>query len=382
MIYQIVVLAVFAAFVVNLVLNLRTIRFRGKDCPLPPDPPFVSMLIPARNEERNIARCVNSLRAQDYPTFEVLVLDDNSHDRTADIVSGIAGEDTRVRLLRGAPLPQGWAGKPFACHQLAKEARGDYLLFIDSDTSHAPDMLRTVMPVALTSGASIISGFPRQIVRSIAEQAAVPVIYFLLLSALPLSLPLPYNEPRRSFMIGQFMLFPATEYWRIGGHEAVKSRIMEDLFLGIEMRHNGGRQLTLNLSSVTCCRMYRDSRSLWEGFLKWGYSFACLWPIGTLVVNSLAVVLCLSPFISLIIALLVPTAPGYLLPMSLIQAALFLAGRRLCDRSLGEPPLSTALTPAGAAFVVIACLWGCLLRLTGGQVSWKQRQYGGPTGVR
>ncbi len=168
MIFQAIVLAVFAVFVVNLALNLRTIGFLGKDSPLPPDPPLVSVLIPARNEESNIARCVNSLRAQDYPTFEVLVLDDNSLDRTADIVSEIAGEDTRIRLLQGAPLPQGWAGKPFACHQLAKEARGDYLLFVDSDTSHAPDMLRTVMPVALTSGASIISGFPRQIVRSIA----------------------------------------------------------------------------------------------------------------------------------------------------------------------------------------------------------------------
>ena len=98
--------------------------------------PFVSVLVPARNEERNIARCINSLIMQDYENFEIVVLSDNSTDRTEEILDEFARTDNRIKVIKGRPLPHGWVGKNFACHQLSKAAKGEYLFYADADTWH------------------------------------------------------------------------------------------------------------------------------------------------------------------------------------------------------------------------------------------------------
>lgn len=382
MIYQIAILTIASLFILNLAITLRIIRIPVNRMPPLHGNPFISVLVPARNEEANIARCIDSLRQQDYPHYEVLVLDDESTDRTAEIVGSIAASDYRVRLLRGAPLPEGWAGKPHACHQLSLSAQGDYLLFTDADTTHAPHMLRTVIPLAQHSGASIISGFPRQIVRTLREKAAIPVVFFLLISALPLSVARLSHTLPQSFMIGQFILFPRSEYERIGGHESVKARILEDMFLGAEVRKHGGRQLTLNLSTVVCCRMYRNRASLWEGFLKWGYSFAAVWPKATPITGLCLLVVFSSPFLSAVAGLFLANEHGYsILVLAIIQVGVILGGRLACDRALRTPMESSFLTPLGIAFFLLAMLYGSILRLAGRHVNWKQRRYGGRTSV-
>ncbi|MBC8273450.1 MAG: glycosyltransferase, partial [Chloroflexi bacterium] len=116
MLYQIIIAAGLVIFALNLILNLRTLKTPNSRSRVPEPAPFVSVLIPARDEEANIETCLNSLQKQDYPNFEILVLDDNSSDSTADIVSRIAAMDDRIQLIRGERLPEGWAGKPFACY--------------------------------------------------------------------------------------------------------------------------------------------------------------------------------------------------------------------------------------------------------------------------
>ena len=119
MLYQGIVALLLTVFMVNLILNLRSLHRLGeKDDELPDDLPFISVLIPARNEESDIAACLESLRRQEYPSYEVLVLDDNSTDGTAAAVERIAAVDPRVKLFRGKPLPKGWAGKPWAWEKL------------------------------------------------------------------------------------------------------------------------------------------------------------------------------------------------------------------------------------------------------------------------
>ena len=145
MLYQVIIATGLVLFVLNLTLNLRSIRRPPPDVKLARPAPSVSVLIPARDEEVSIGACLESLRRQDYPDFEVLVLDDNSTDSTARIVAAEAAADSRIQLIRGEPLLEGCAGKPFACHQLAQRARGDWLLFVDADTTHTPDMLRRVI---------------------------------------------------------------------------------------------------------------------------------------------------------------------------------------------------------------------------------------------
>lgn len=173
-------------FLVNLILNLRSLKRPDPSGKIPDPAPLVSVLIPARDEEATIETCLRSLQQQDYPNFEMLVLDDNSTDNTAGIVQRIASTDSRVQLIRGEPLAEGWAGKPFACYQLARKARGSWLLFLDADTTHAPHMLRSVLALAMNLKPSLLSGFPRQLAGSWLQKAAIPVLYFVILSWLPL----------------------------------------------------------------------------------------------------------------------------------------------------------------------------------------------------
>ena len=136
-------LAIFTAVLLCIALsNWRTLRRLGSY----PDPtrwPRVSVLVPARNEETNIGPCVRSLLAQEYPALEVVVLNDNSTDRTGAILAELAADDVRLRVLSGQPLPEGWLGKHWACHQLGQAATGDLLLFTDADTRHGPHSVRS-----------------------------------------------------------------------------------------------------------------------------------------------------------------------------------------------------------------------------------------------
>jgi len=122
MLYQIIIAAGLAISLLNLVLNLLSLRTPRSDSKIPGSPPLISVLVPARDEEANIRNCLESLQKQDYPDFEIMVLDDNSADNTAAIIDEIAARDSRIQWFRGEPLPEDWAGKPFACYQLAQKA--------------------------------------------------------------------------------------------------------------------------------------------------------------------------------------------------------------------------------------------------------------------
>ena len=250
MIYQIVIAAILLVFLVNLIANLRSLRTPDIKAKVPKPAPLISVLVPARDEENNIRTCVESLQKQDYPKYEILVLDDNSTDNTAAIVEELAANDDRVHLYFGEPLPKDWAGKPYACFQLAQKAKGDWLLFVDADTIHEPHMLRSTLALAMEQKASLLSGFPRQLATSLSQKIIIPVFYFILLGWIPLWLLHNSKKPKASMAIGQFFFFAKDEYWRIGGHKAVKDKIVEDVLMGIEVAKHGGRHIAVDLSPV------------------------------------------------------------------------------------------------------------------------------------
>ncbi|MFC2058126.1 glycosyltransferase family 2 protein, partial [Chloroflexota bacterium] len=209
MLYQGVIALLLIVFLANLIFNLRALRKLGVEKIDIPDPaPFISILVPARNETDNIATCINSLRSQEYTNFEIIVLDDNSSDDTAAIVKRIAAADPRVRLLNGKPLPHGWAGKTYACHQLATEAKGDWLLFTDADTVHAPTMLQSALSHAVKNNLSLISGWPLQQCVSPVQKIVIPIFIFILLSWMPLWLLQGARRPRFALTVGQFLFIP------------------------------------------------------------------------------------------------------------------------------------------------------------------------------
>jgi chlorobactene glucosyltransferase len=376
MLYQQVVFILLGAVLFNLLLNLRALRKPKSDIELPNPGPLISVLVPARNEEANIGACVESLRRQDYPNFEILVLDDSSTDATAEIVSRIGAEDPRVRLLQGKPLPQGWAGKPFACHQLAQEARGSWLLFTDADTVHASSMLRRVLGVALVSRAVLISGFPYQRTPSVAQKMALPLMfYFLILCGLPLWLLQRSRHSLPSLAIGQFLFFSANEYRSFGGHEAVKSRILEDVWLGREVSRHHYKQLTLDLSSLVSCQMYREFGTMWDGIVRWLYMVASISVVALVLLITAVVFLFLAPFLWLIYGLLLAQASFAWEAMVTLQVAIVFLARFMVGRRFSQPKTSVILHPVGVAFLLLVAVYASYLQLVGGGIRWKGRRY-------
>lgn len=240
--------------------------------------PFVSILVPARNEASVIAKCVRSLLKQDYPNFEIIVLDDRSEDATFSILEmlRLPSDDPqgRLRLLRGRELPEGWFGKNWACYQLSQVARGEYLLFTDADTWHSPNALHSAMAALFMEDAQFLSVFPRQEAVTLAERLAVPlVLKFYIYALLPTWLVA--RSPRASFSAanGQFILFQREVYDQIGGHEAVRNFLLEDVTLGRLVKKAGYKTLLPDGRDSIICRMYRSSGDVWLGFSKNLFAF-------------------------------------------------------------------------------------------------------------
>ena len=230
--------------------------------------PEVSILVPARDEERGIARCVESLLAQDYPSFEVIVLDDQSSDATREILEKIAVAEPRLRVLEGKPPSANQMGKNWACTQLARQAKGELLFFTDADTVARPGLLKTIVTVLSGEQADLLTGFPRQEVCTWGERALVPFFSWASLSFLPLPLAYKLQWPALSIAVGQVMLFRREAYLEIGGHEGIISSVVDDISLTQKIIEKKLRWRVVHVSDLISCRMYRSSREAIDGFTK------------------------------------------------------------------------------------------------------------------
>jgi chlorobactene glucosyltransferase len=376
LVYQIIIAAGLALFLVNLFLNLRSLKAPRADARVPRPAPLISVMVPARDEAENIGACLESLLKQDYPNFEILVLDDNSTDNTAAIVAGLAAQDSRIKLIQGQPLPEDWAGKPHACHQLSQHARGDWFLFVDADTTHAPGMLRGVLDLAIEQKVSLLSGFPRQLVKSLPQKIGVPIIYFIIMSWAPLWLIHRLKTPRPSVAIGQFLFFSSREYRRIGGHEVVKSRILEDIWMGIEMARRGGRHVAVDLSPVVFCNMYPTALAMWRGLVRCVYSVTAIMPLALLVLVALAVFCYIGPFYWFVRGFFIPEATYVWRGVVFVQMALAFLTCGLVVNRFKEPGVSAGLYPVSILFLLITVLYAMWRWLIGAGVTWKERAYG------
>jgi len=235
--------------------------------------PRVSILVPARNEAENIEACVRTLLRQDYPDFEIIVLDDHSTDETRHILSRLARDFQRLRVMDGRPLPEGWLGKHWACHQLAQAARGDLLLFTDADTRHVPTMLRDSVSALLAEGADLVTAFPREEAVTWGEKLIVPVISFGIFSFLPVALARRMRWAGLSVAIGQFMLFRRSAFEAIGGYESVCNHIVDDVMLGRRIILHGFVWRLMDGTRHISCRMYRGFWQAVDGFTKNIFAF-------------------------------------------------------------------------------------------------------------
>lgn len=349
-----------------------------REPPPPPLPgpgsgrPRVSVIVPSRDEARNLPRCLASLRALEGVDAEILVVDGGSADGSREIALAASKEDPRVRLIDEPPLPAGWVGKCWACWNGRKAATGEWLLFTDADTDHAPASLSRAVAAARDS--DMLTGLTRQELGSFAERVAMPATFTLIHAAARGAGGEAIRDPEHAIGNGQYLLFRAEAYDRIGGHEAVKGSVVEDLALARRCASLGVRSTFWDLSDVVRVRMYRGGREMFRGWRKNVATGAAHTP-------ALAFALTAASYLAGLLAL--PLGIAALALREWVAAAVLLATwllvswrvRRAQSTTDGPGWLDALLHPLGFAFFGTVLVASAFDRLTGRGAVWKGRRY-------
>ena len=269
--YNLLVVVASYFFILSLANHYEMWRFTMG--PEMTDGPLVSVLIPARNEEKNIENCLNSLLNQHYKNFEILVINDNSNDNTREILERISANDTRVKVFEGKPLPDDWYGKPFALHQAVMHAQGEILIFTDADTVHTRGSISWAVTNIQNLKVDMISGYIGQIFLKFGEVITVPLMFFLTGFIIPLFLNRFIKTGLFSAAIGQFIVIRHEVFKAIGGCESFKKKTSEDIYMSRLVTRMGYKTRFLNITEYVKCRMYNGYRCAIEGIGKNVFDF-------------------------------------------------------------------------------------------------------------
>jgi chlorobactene glucosyltransferase len=348
----------------------------------PSNAALISVCVPARNEERNVRACVASLLRQDYPNVEVLVLEDRSTDATPEILRQLAAHDDRLRVIHGADLPAGWAGKPHALFQASTAARGDWLCFVDADTFLSPNALSACYEKAIETNADMFSIMSFQILGSFWEKVVMPIV----MTALSVGFsPRKVNDPKNKDAIanGQFILIKRSVYNAIGGHKSVRDQIVEDKAIAEQVKWNGYRLIVANGYSVARTRMYTSLAEMWEGWTKNIYlglsdrpSLMLLGVFGAFLAVVAALILPLWPFFGLLWYL---QGGGWLALTVIVESLIFwvivICARARVASGMQISPWYALTLPLGSALFATMMFASTWRVLSGKGVRWKGRLY-------
>jgi chlorobactene glucosyltransferase len=341
---------------------------------IPGQHPLVSVIVPARNEEQNLPRCLDSLMAQRYDLFEIIVVDDESTDGTYAAAMERARRSDRMRVIEGDPLPAGWTGKNFALTEGVKAAEGEWLLFTDADTVHDSAALPQALGFALAHRIDLLSLTGLQECRGFWERAVQPLIFQLLEGRYRLS---QVNDPssREAAANGQFLLIRRDAYEQIGGHGAVAATLLEDVALARTAKAAGFRLYFAHAPELLAIRMYTSLREIWEGWSKNLFALADRSLLQISAAAAIVVGSALLPSLLLGVSLVNWLGGGAVQPLEWalpgVTGAFVLQG--VMARRLGFNPLAGVLAPPGAG-VVFAVLFNSTTKgLLGRKIIWKGR---------
>lgn len=340
--------------------------------------PFISVLVPARNEEHNISQIVNSLLNQDYPSYEVVVLNDNSEDGTGEILTEIKQSHPELIVINGRPLEKGWTGKCYACSQLFHASNGEYILFTDADTTHYKNSLRDSITIAINRKADMLTLFPKMVMISFAEKLLMPMLWFTVMLLLPF-----YFVDKKGFVkfsigMGPFMMFKRSAYEAIGGHTSVKNAIVEDVWLARKIKEHNLRLIAEDGQYLFNVRMYRNFTEIWNGFSKnifAGFQFSSF---TLFYVNFIYILLFFLPFLLFFIQLSSEFSINYMLIFLTLQVLILYICRLIISARFSLGFISTLLHPFGALSVPVIAVnsWRWIARGKGAR--WKGRVYNPP----
>jgi chlorobactene glucosyltransferase len=349
------------------------------DFPTDAESPLISVIVPARNERRNIERCSRALFAQTYPNYEIIVVDDRSSDETPRILSELKNQGACMHIIHGVELPAGWAGKPHALVQGVKVARGEWLCFMDADTFAEPNLLWSTYRMAVKQAADMFTILTDQELGSFWERTILPLVFLGLSFGFPAQR---VNDPHTPDAIanGQFILVKRSVYDQVGGHTAVKERVDEDKAIATLVKRAGHRLIIADGRKVARTRMYTSLPEMWEGWTKNIY----------LGLQDRLWLLLFGAFLGLVVSILLPvwlvgslvwfTSSGGVTAAIIAGEAsvlwIYLINKRfMACRAFSIPGAYAFTFPLGALIFTLMMAASAFNVISGRGVRWKGRRY-------
>ncbi|MDQ3020932.1 MAG: glycosyltransferase family 2 protein [Bacteroidota bacterium] len=368
-----ITIALILLFIINLInlFSLPKINSIQKNISNKNKDVLVSVLIPARNEEDNIARCIKSVLNQSYGNIEIIVLNDNSSDRTGEIFNSI--EDSRLKIINGKPLEAGWVGKNFACDQLQRLAKGKYLLFIDADTEMSKGCVSAAVFFAAENGTDLLSIMPYEESVTFWEKLVIPMLYFAVMVFLPVPMIEKSNLKQLAMGNGQFMFFKQSFYDKIGGHKSLKNKIVEDVWLARRIKEFGGKLIFADGTDIMKCRMYKGFEEIWSGFSKNVFAGLSFSSIGLITVILLYLVFFISPVFFLIFGSVISNS--LIIYLSLISIIIPILIRITHSIKFRQPFLFSFINIFSSLFIIFVSLNSYRVLKFGKGARWKGREY-------
>lgn len=353
---------------------------------LPPPPPFipsavpsVDIVLPVRDEERNLLDALHSQLAQDYPCYRMIVVDDASQDRTLPLARSVEATTDRLTVVEGLPLPPGWVGKSWASHQGAIHGEGEWILFTDADVRFHPQALAQAVRLAHAGGADLLSVIQRLECHGFWEKVLQPVFMQFVLGVRP---PFCVQSSlfKMAYATGQFILIRRAVYDRPGGYEAVRGEMADDVALAALVKSAGGRLRLADATRVVNVRMYHGLGEIWAGWRKGMYPASGHKPLLAVATVFLLTTTSVLPVLTVLARLLgmrrAPTRPAVLSLLLMVLA------RATGDVTLRISPRYGWLQPLAATMLCANYVASVLRHYSGKGQTWKGRTYGRPTANR
>lgn len=372
-----------ALFAFAMVKGRKRMRILVRPAPeVPQPPPSVSVLIPAKDEASQIEKCIRSVLAQDYPHFNIIVIDDRSTDGTGEILDRMAAADARLKIvhLQEGSLPPGWGGKSFALHSGLEQARGDWLLFVDADVLLEPDVMQATIAWAIARKFDLISLLPTFVSGTFAEGLLQPLAGAATSAMFVIALTNSNEWPKTAFANGQYLMVRRDAYEAVGGHEAIRGTLSEDVAIARKLKIAGFRPRLGWGDSWATVRMYVGLNAIFRGWSRNFYVGSLGKPWRILALMAFLLCCCWSVFAGLSWGVYrfvhpvdflhglgwIGTGVAHYVAMTVTVGLMYFWA--------GEPVWYALLFPIGVAFLLLVSLKSLWICLTG-KVIWRGTQY-------
>jgi len=342
----------------------------------------VSIILPARNEEKYIRKCLDSLVKQEYANYEIVVINDSSSDNTGQIIKEYSNKaDCKIISIDTKPRPPGWTGKNWACYQGYLHSKGDLFLFTDADTTHSPLTLSLAMNYLLSENLDSLTAIPKIFSNDFWTRITLPLLWTFSLarySALKANDP----ESKIGYFFGSFFIIKRDVYEKVGTHKSVKEEIVEDGELGRKVKENGFGLQVIHGEDLISAIWARDSSSLWHGLRRLLIPIYKKEKIKATILVALTFILLLFPFVMLPFSTLLAINGKYvipdltLLPFTIISILLLILSSILqLKYTLFENPLYSLAFPLAGSFLFIAFVSSIICSGKKNTIEWRDRRY-------